>query len=130
MSALKVNAGVCVMFAALVMLAASSQSARADTIFLTCNEGIIGPKTFTVDLTNNTVNNEPATINSTAIDWQIQLHGDATGQVTSGRVYNHIDRTAGTIREYVTYHWANGRDITSDPNTYPCSVGSPPPTKF
>jgi hypothetical protein len=107
----------------------TSWSAQAETIYLTCPEADPFLKNLTVDFTNNTVNNKPATINATAIDWQVKLDwGGGNTRVD----YYHIDRTAGTL----TYspgqmHFANGFiPPQSTSSTYSCSVGSPSPTKF
>jgi hypothetical protein len=126
----KGGARVVVVALAVLMAIACAQTASAETIFLTCNENYAGTAIFTVDLANSTVNNHPATINPTAIDWQTPIAADATGHITSSTTFDHIDRTAGTITEYATYHWASGLVNSSRPQTYPCTVGSPPPTKF
>jgi len=89
-------------------LTVASGSARAETIFLKC--GVMNP--FTVDLTNHTVNNEPANITPLSIDWE--THGDFV-------VHLHIDRTAGTL---TIRH--SGRTFPADP----CTVVSQPATKF
>src|ERR1039457_1791880 len=51
-------------------------------------------------LKNNTVNNQPATINATAIDWHLKPRPADDTSV----VYYHIDRTTGILTENFTYH--------------------------
>jgi hypothetical protein len=64
----------------------ASSSARAETIFLKCEPFT---SVFTVDLTNKTVDNDPASITPTSIDWE-----NRGGAFV---VHHHIDRTAGTL---------------------------------
>jgi hypothetical protein len=111
---------------ALALLAASAHPASAETLFLKCNMDSAPDvhATLTIDLTKGTVNNQPATINETAIDWQTPL----TGAVTATE-YDHLDRTTGTMTEKITYHLAKG-DRTSDPSTYTCTKTSAPAKKF
>jgi hypothetical protein len=52
-------------FCVLVTILAALCPARANTIIFQCGTS------FAVDLINNTVNNQPATINATAIDWRL-----------------------------------------------------------
>src|ERR1039457_462086 len=52
-------------FCVLATILTASCPARANTIIFQCGTS------FAVDLKNNTVNNQPATINATAIDWQL-----------------------------------------------------------
>lgn len=110
--------------ALLVLALLLSASAFAEAIYLQCANGS-QTKNFTVDLTASTVNNKPATIGTTAIDWQYELSG---GGVTATD-YNHIDRVAGTYSEWVTYHFRNG-DKTSNTTTGGCTPTSAPTTKF
>ena len=101
-----------------------SPAARADTIYLKC-----GSYDFTVDLKNNTVNNLPATINTTAIDWVKGPYDAGSGY--TGKEYYHIDRTIGTVTR---------RNETISPSGQPgpaplgttesCAAGSAPATKF
>ena len=42
------------------------------------------------------MNNKPATIGTTAIDWQYELSGGGA----TATDYNHIDRVAGTYSEW------------------------------
>src|ERR1019366_3993149 len=51
-------------------------------------------------LKNHTVNNQPATINATAIDWQL-IPGPAND---TGVVSYHTDCTTGILTENFTYH--------------------------
>ena len=111
----------------LAMASTASWSARAETIFIICTGNY--DDHFTVDLANGTVDNKPARINETAIDWEVQLRAADDG--TSGVSHNHIDRTAGTYTYSVTYNIrGRGNFKTSDPQTKPCTVGSSPTTKF
>lgn len=101
----------------------ASSPARADTIFLIC-----GGNDFTVDLSKNTVNNEPAAINPTAIDWEVILIPSNEG--TSGTLHNHIDRTTATYTSSVTYVSRGGGNLGTVADTKPCALGSPPRPKF
>ena len=102
----------------------SPTSAQAETIYLKC-----GSYDFTVDLTSNTVNNLPATINTTAIDWVKGPYDAGSGY--TAKEYYHIDRTTGTVTR---------RNETVSPSGQPgpaplgttesCAAGSAPPTKF
>jgi hypothetical protein len=105
-------------FCVLATILTASCPARANTIIFQC--GI----SFAVDLKNNTVNNQPATINATAIDWQL-IPGPAND---TGVVSYHIDRTTGILTENFTYHLPNGSTQSDDPTTYRCTVGSARPT--
>jgi hypothetical protein len=109
-------------FCVLAIALAVSWPARANTIFLTC-----GSNSFTVDLTNHTVNNLPASITSTAIDWQKTSYPEPGGSAVS---YSHIDRIAGTYMTYFTAHFPNGVTNDSPRDTHPCTAGSAPATKF
>jgi hypothetical protein len=122
MSFVKLNGAVRTLLAALAVLAISSPAARAESIFLQCGSGM-----FTVDLTNNTVDNKPATINATSIDWTWTAPTDYGSQSVG---HFHIDRIAGTLTYQWSTHFANGRTGDLPSQTSPCTVGSPPPTKF
>jgi hypothetical protein len=70
-------------FCVLATVLTASCPARANTIIFQCGTN------FAVDLKNNTVNNQPATINATAIDWHLTPErADDTGVI-----FYHIDRT-------------------------------------
>jgi hypothetical protein len=105
-------------FCVLATILPASCQARAETIIFQC-----GPS-FAVDLKNNTVNKQPATINATAIDWRL-TPGPADD---NGVVYYHIDRTTGILTENFAYHLSNGSTHSDDPTTYLCTVGSARPT--
>ena len=96
----------------------ASYLVRAETIIFQCGTD------FAVDLTNNTVNDQPATINATGIDWQL-TPGPADDTCV---IYYHIDRTTGLLTENFTYHLPNGSTQSDYPTTYRCAVGSAPPT--
>jgi hypothetical protein len=99
-------------FFVLVSIFAASCPARAKMITFQCGTS------FIVDLTNNTVNHQPALIDQTAIDWQLKPGPtDDTGVVDY-----HIDRTTGILTEKFTYHLPNGRTQSDDPTTYRCTV--------
>ena len=102
----------------LATILTASCPALANTIIFQCGTR------FTVDLKNNTVNDLPATINATAIDWQL-TPGPADD---TGVIYYHIDRTTGILTENFTYHLPNGITQSDDPTTYRCTVGSARPT--
>jgi hypothetical protein len=110
-----------IVFAMLATALMASSPVSAETIYLQCSSY----KTFTIDLTNSTVDNLPATINATAIDWQFK--GVVANKPGLTFVDNrHIDRIAGTFSHYAT-------DSTGDSSHWdpvPCTVISAPPTKF
>lgn len=115
-----------VSFAALT----ASLETQAETIFLRCpGVGLSQPGPFTVDLTNRTVNNEPAQINQTSIDWQHPI-GSASPEIRSGAIHSHIDRSTGTISQYVIYYMSSGQNQQSGNTTVSCSVGVAPSPKF
>jgi hypothetical protein len=101
-------------FCVLATTLTASCPARANTIIFQCGTS------FAVDLKNSTVNNQPATINATAIDWHL-TPGPADD---TGVIYYHIDRTTGILTENFTYHLPNGSTQSGDPTTYRCTVGS------
>src|SRR3974377_1983542 len=95
-------------FFVLASIFAASWPARAKVIIFQCGTN------FAVDLANNTVNDQPAIINTTAIDWQLKPGPtDDTGVVDY-----HIDRTTGLLTEQFTYNLPNGRDQTNEPTPY------------
>ena len=101
-------------FFVLASIFAASCPARAKVIIFQCGTS------FAVDLANNTVNDQPALINPTAIDWQLKPGPtDDTGVVDY-----HIDRTTGILTEKFTYHLPNGSTQSDDPTTYRCTVDS------
>ena len=104
-------------FCVLATILTNSCPAQATTIIFQCGTS------FAVDLKNKTVNDLPATINATAIDWQLTPEPAHD----TGVVYYHIDRTAGTLTENFTYHLPNGSAQSDDPTTYRCTVGSARP---
>jgi len=87
---------------------AATLPARAETIFLKCGTFNV----TTVDLTKKTVNNNPASITLTSIDWE--THGEFV-------VHLHIDRVAGT--ETIEHH---GQRFAPEP----CNTVKKPATKF
>ena len=105
---------------------AVSWSARAETIFLQCAEHG-SSSTYTVDLTNNTVDNHPANINQTSIDWQYNIGSQTPG--LTAVLHKHIDRTTGQVTTTATYN-NNGQISTGYDGPHSCTVGGPPPTKF
>jgi len=116
----KITTSAFCIFAA--MLAVSSP-ARADTLYLTCGNG----GTFTVDLTNNTVNNIRANINGTSIDWDTNVGSNTPG--LTAVVHHHIDRAAGTASFTATYN-NNGQISTGYSGPDACTAGAAPATKF
>ena len=99
-------------FFVLASIFAASCPARAKVIIFQCGTS------FAVDPANNTVNDQPALINPTAIDWQLKPGPtDDTGVVDY-----HIDRTTGILTEKFTYHLPNGSTQSDDPTTYRCTV--------
>ena len=103
----------CVLAGALI----ASWPAAANTIFLTCPGAPYGD-VLTVDLTNNTVNNVPATINATAFDWQTR--NDYGGGIIRTKIW-HIDRAAGTLKFTLSTQFANGH-VASDTVSAPARL--------
>jgi hypothetical protein len=101
----------------LAAMMAVSTAAKADTIYLKCENFF----PFAIDLTNKTVNGNPATITPIAIDW---VNVNQTGEI-----HSHIDRTNGTLLIFGTYHLPQG-DTPVPQSTYNCEVQSAPQTKF
>jgi hypothetical protein len=102
--------------------------AQADTLYLKC--ALSGPRTeqHTVDLTNNTVDNNPARINPAAIDWVAPVRGDTTGYILSAAITYHIDRGSGGLTEFVTYNLKTGRTQSSANDNGTCQKDPNPPT--
>jgi hypothetical protein len=105
-------------FCVLATMLTTPCPALANTIIFQCGTS------FAVDLKNSTVNNQPATVNAIATDWQL-TPGPADD---TGVVYYHIDRTTGTLTEKFTYHLPNGSTQSDYPTTYRCTVSSAEPT--
>jgi hypothetical protein len=99
-------------FCVLATISTALCPAKANTIIFQCGTS------FAVDLINNTVNNQPATINATAIDWRL-TPGPADD---TGVVNYHIDRTTGILTENFTYHLPNGSTQSGYPTNYRCIV--------
>jgi len=101
----------------LVTALASPMLAQAETIFIKCKN----IETFSIDLTNNTVNNIPANIRPTAIDWEIvNQYGD---------FHFHIDRTLGTLTTSGTYYKSDGSHPIPQ-STVSCAAVDQQTTKF
>ena len=106
--------------------------ANAATIFLTCNNG----KTLvTLDMTNKTANNFPATINETAIDWTQPTNidrsqGGPQSAGAHGTSRYHLDRINGTLTIDNRLCFQNGRCVHLSPDPVRCTKSSVPATKF
>lgn len=101
----------------LVTALASPMLAQAETIFIKCKN----VETISINLTNNTVNNIPANIRPTAIDWEIvNQYGD---------FHFHIDRTLGTLITSGTYYRSDGNHPIPQ-STVSCAAVNQPTTKF
>jgi hypothetical protein len=129
MSFLKLNIAV---LAVSVMLAAGSQIAQAETIYLTCSDNF-GTNKYTIDLTNNTVNDSydtyKADITATNITWSLTSASNAQG--VSDSQYHNIDRTTGIDTFNLTWHMSDGTDRPAAPRNIPCTVSKTAPvTKF
>jgi hypothetical protein len=109
-SFLKLTGAVRVLLAASAVFAASSQVARAETVFLKCGD----TNTFTVDLLKSTVDNCPASITPLSIKWHVPQD---LGSGKSGVTYWHIDRVAATLTNYFTVRDRNGVVNTSRSTT-------------
>ena len=101
-------------------------AAQAETIYLQC-----GQASFTVDLTNKTVNNKPASIDATSIDWNDppQTHTRPDGGLDTVTLFQHIDRVQGTYSFRIQVEFPGGVN-PGRTNTFSCTVGSAPATKF
>jgi hypothetical protein len=105
---------------------AFSLPSRAEILFLTCNSPKYPTRTLTIDLANKTVNNLPASINLTSIDWK-----ETDVQVGGTAIYRyHIDRASGVFTQKAQTRFDNGRLVDMGESAYDCNVGNPPPTKF
>lgn len=103
---------------ALALASLCSTAAQAETIYLKCGTKF----SFDVDLTNKTVNNNPAIITSTTIVW------DANNSL--GSMHWVIDRATGALTETATLHQPSG-DISMP--TFAdgiCTKEGAPETKF
>ena len=98
-------------------------AAQAETIFLKCGSFDL----LSVDLTNHTVNNRPASITPAAIDWHIkqQVSSDETADN-----HWHIDRVAGTFMLSHVVFRPNGNNLNLPSETGTCTVTSKPVKKF
>lgn len=97
---------------ALAVLAATlgtASAASAKTMFLNCNLGG-DEESITVNLSNNTVDNTPAKITLTSIDWNIPGEILVGGQRKASTDTFHIDRKTGvyTQQQIALAHYANG----------------------
>jgi hypothetical protein len=124
MAVLKLNGLARAALVALALLAASAQAARAKEIYLKCGQTI-----YTIDLANKTVNNHPATINATAIDWEATNSATMPKGPETAVAHNHIDRTTGTHTLYITVQFPGGSN-SGAPVTETCTKTSAPATKF
>jgi hypothetical protein len=109
----------------------TSWPAVANTIYLKCPGAPYGD-VLTVDLTNNTVDQHPATINVTAISWR---HNERCASCTASnpgtaiQVY-YLDRTTGILKVYDEFNYQDGTHEKTGPFTYTCTVSRAPATKF
>jgi hypothetical protein len=99
----------------------ASQPTFAQTIYLKCSANNIPDDIYTIDLAKQTVNNLPASITATSIDWHNE---NQTGD-------NHIviDRTTGNRIFDVLYHTRQGDKRFRD-DAGICTSVSAPQTKF
>lgn len=115
---------------------ASSASTSTHLIYLKC---IPGDRTaninLVIDLTNNTINHEPATIDATTMRWKEQ--GGGSTYVSSSVTSFHLDRVTGTLttfeRQFLRpgYYNYNTHANENDFNErYDCNVTGVPKTKF
>jgi hypothetical protein len=122
---------VAMSFCLLMSALTASRPAAANTIFLNCPGAPYGD-VVTVDLTNNTVDRYPATINATTIHWQ---HDERCANCTPSnpgtviQVY-YLDRTTGMLKVYDEFNYQDGTHQKTGPFTYTCTVGRAPATKF
>ncbi len=114
----------------MLVAAVTTGLAHAETIFLTCTGAAGRPQTLTIDTDKNTVDNLPATINQTSIDWQrTYIPTGATDSSTASEI-NHIDRTTGAYTSTQAIRFANGNVHQWDPSVFSCVRGDAPKTKF
>ncbi|HJW40769.1 MAG TPA: hypothetical protein VJ476_06000 [Rhizomicrobium sp.] len=113
-----------------VLAMTCSGAARAGQIlYLTCDNNM---GTHTVDLTNNTVDNLPANINPTAIDWQ---KSGMTATPAGGDSYPyvlqfHVDRTTGIASMHGSATISGGQTQNFGDASGSCVAGAEPATKF
>jgi hypothetical protein len=107
---------------------AQANSSGGGTVFLQCG----GQLNFTIDYARNTVNNIPANVNATAIDWTEKTA--ATGAPVTVVQDFHLDRTTGVLNLTDTVLKSDGSLFPGDNNpnrsSYNCAVASAPATKF
>jgi hypothetical protein len=106
---------------------AAAGTANAETIYLSCVMSGGNGEQHTVDVSSGSVDNHPASINATSIDWSFALGSGSPG--LTGTMYSHIDRTSGVLTERIAYVY-NGRQMADGHNTGTCSVGAAPAVKF
>ena len=120
-------------FFVVTFVASSFVPALGETLYLSCNNNSSAtPEIYTIDLTNNMVNNLPAKINETSIDWQEFTSAESSSRsVLNGATnYYHIDRIAGTITLNVTYDFVSQPDQYFNGSPEPCMAISAPATRF
>ena len=97
---------------------ADSGAAKAETIFLQCSNTNMNMK-IAIDLTNNTVDGNPATITPILFHW---VRKNDNGSSTA---FN-IDRTTGTLTLQGTIPGVGDTGVV----TQACTAESAPATKF
>jgi hypothetical protein len=112
-----------VVFFLLAAALSISTAAQAETIFLKCGSFDL----LSVNLTNHTVNNRPASITPAAIDWHIKKQISSN---ESGDTHWHIDRVAGTFTLSNVVFRPNGNNLNLPTTTGTCTAVSKPATKF
>lgn len=123
-----------IVICAATAVVAVSYPAVANTIFLKCpSASNTDAETLTVDLTNRTVNNYPATINATSIHWEHNVVCGAecppSNPGTAVEIYD-LNRTTGNLGIHVEWHYLSGVTESNSIHNFACNVGNAPATKF
>jgi hypothetical protein len=104
--------------AIILATAADSVAAQAETMFLRCSNANMN-LLFAIDLTNKTVDGNPATITPILFHW---IRKDDNGSFTA---FN-IDRTTGTLTLQATIPGVGQTGVVTET----CTPESAPPIKF
>ncbi len=106
---------------ALAIAPLCATAVQAETIYLKCWADDDPGAPLVIDLTNHTVNGEPAVVTPVSIDW------DANNSVID--THYHIDRATGTETVTGIIHHG-GEDRIAPSLTHQCVSVSAPATKF
>jgi hypothetical protein len=118
MSERNMAAKILVILGVVACVLVDSGAAQAETIFLQCSNTDM-KMLFAIDLTNNTVDGNPATITPILFHW---VRKNDNGSSTS---FN-IDRTTGTLTLQAMIPGVGETGVVTEA----CTAGSAPATKF